>query len=131
MTKLERYFKALADATRLRIINLLMRGEMCVCDIQFVLGAAQPNISRHLSYLKNAGLVLGRRDGYRIFYRLADLRDETRDMLFGFLREVYSKDAKLTADKKRLKAVIQAGACALSERPPSVVGHRRTATNGR
>ena len=72
MKELEQYFKALADANRLRILNLLLHGELCVCDIQFVLEASQPNVSRHLAYLKNSGLVLDRRDGFRIFYRLAD-----------------------------------------------------------
>ena len=63
MKELEQYFKALGDNNRLRIINLLLHGELCVCDIQFVLENSQPNVSRHLSYLKNSGMVLDRRDG--------------------------------------------------------------------
>jgi hypothetical protein len=62
MKELEQYFKALGDANRLRILNLLLHGELCVCDIQFVLAASQPNVSRHLAYLKNSGLVIDRRD---------------------------------------------------------------------
>ena len=115
MKTLERYFKALADATRLRILNLLLHGEMCVCDIQLVLGTAQPNVSRHLSYLKNAGLVLDRRAGYRIFYRLADPAESTRKRLYRFLQEVYTKEDTLAADRKRLQAVTEAGACTLPE----------------
>jgi ArsR family transcriptional regulator len=58
MKELEQYFKALGDNNRLRIINLLLHGELCVCDIQYVLENSQPNVSRHLSYLKNSGMVL-------------------------------------------------------------------------
>ena len=85
MIDLERLFKGLADKSRLRIINLLMHGELCGCDIQYVLRASQPNVSRHLTYLKHAGLVLDRRDGYRIFYRLADHKQGTKKLLFEFL----------------------------------------------
>ena len=57
MRELEQYFKALGDNNRLRIINLLLHGELCVCDIQYVLENSQPNVSRHLAYLKNSGMV--------------------------------------------------------------------------
>jgi ArsR family transcriptional regulator len=60
--ELEGYFKALADVNRLRIVNLLFYGELCGCDIQVVLETSQPNASRHLTYLKHAGLVRDRRD---------------------------------------------------------------------
>lgn len=66
------YFKGLADRNRLRIIGLLMHGELCGCDIQYVLEISQPNVSRHLTYLKNSGLVNDRRAGYRVFYALAE-----------------------------------------------------------
>ena len=70
MKELEQTFKALADATRLRTLNLLLHGELCVCDIQFVLDSPQPNVSRHLTYLKNAGLVEHLREGSRSYYSL-------------------------------------------------------------
>ena len=57
MKELEQYFKALADRNRLRI-KPAAAWRLCVCDIQFVLEASQPNVSRHLAYLKNSGLVL-------------------------------------------------------------------------
>ena len=50
-------FRAFADPTRLRILNLLVEGEVCVCDLCGVLGEIQPKISRHLAYLRRAGLV--------------------------------------------------------------------------
>src|SRR5450755_3102987 len=89
MKELEQYFKALGDNSRLRIINLLLHGELCVCDIQYVLKTSQPNVSRHLSYLKNSGMVLDRRDGYRIYYRLTDPWKATKGLLYDFLREVF------------------------------------------
>ena len=75
LSLLETLFKALADATRLRILALLQAGEICVCDIHGSLGLPQPTVSRHLAYLRKAGLVLGRKDGLWVHYRLATLPD--------------------------------------------------------
>lgn len=118
LKELEHHFKALADVTRLRILNLLLHGELCVCDIQHVLDATQPNVSRHLAYLRNAGLVRDRRDGYRIFYRLADRKDITKQRIYRFLREMCAGGEQFEADKSQLQAVIKAGACTLSEWKP-------------
>src|SRR5688572_11446497 len=74
-TRLETLFKALADRTRLRILGLLAAGEVCVCDIHESLGLPQPTTSRHLAYLRKAGLVSGRKQGLWVHYRLADLPD--------------------------------------------------------
>ncbi|OGR04917.1 MAG: ArsR family transcriptional regulator [Deltaproteobacteria bacterium RIFOXYD12_FULL_50_9] len=63
-------FKALADETRLRIMALLANGELCVCDLMAVLNLPQSTVSRHLSYLKNTGWVLDRRQGTWMHYRL-------------------------------------------------------------
>ncbi|HYL86818.1 MAG TPA: metalloregulator ArsR/SmtB family transcription factor [Candidatus Angelobacter sp.] len=123
MKELEQYFKALGDTNRLRILNLLLHGELCVCDIQYVLEATQPNVSRHLSYLKNSGLVLDRRDGYRIFYRLADPKQGTKKRLFEFLQDAYKNEEQLQVDRKRLKEAIEAGSCTLGEwKPYSAIG---------
>jgi ArsR family transcriptional regulator len=72
---LETLFKALADRTRLRILGLLAAGEVCVCHIHDSLGEPQPKISRHLAYLRRAGLVSGRKDGLWVHYRLAGIDD--------------------------------------------------------
>ena len=64
-------FRAFADRTRLRILNLLRPGELCVCDLVRVLGAPQPTVSRHLAYLRRAGLVTARREGLWSHYALA------------------------------------------------------------
>lgn len=65
-------FRALADQSRLRIVCLLLEGELCVCDLTAVLEMPQPTISRHMSTLKLAGLVNDRRAGKWVHYRLGD-----------------------------------------------------------
>ena len=115
MTELEKYCKGIADINRLRILNLLERGELCGCDIQYVLESPQPNVSRHLQYLKNAGLVLDRRDGYRVYYRLATPFTGVRKNLFEFLHLAFRGEEPFRGDAKRLKEAIREGACTLSE----------------
>lgn len=73
--QLETLFKALADGTRLRILRLLMAGEVCVCDIHDTLKIPQAKASRHLAYLRRAGLVTTRREGLWVHYRLAKSAD--------------------------------------------------------
>jgi ArsR family transcriptional regulator, arsenate/arsenite/antimonite-responsive transcriptional repressor len=75
LTAVEDLFRALADATRLRILALLIGGEICVCEIHGTLRLPQPTVSRHLAYLRRAGLVATRRQGLWIHYRLAQLDD--------------------------------------------------------
>lgn len=66
------FFRALADETRLRCLCLIVRqGELCVCELTYALGLVQPKISRHLANLRTSGLVLDRRDGLWVYYRLA------------------------------------------------------------
>jgi ArsR family transcriptional regulator len=123
MKELEQYFRAFGDANRLRILNLLLHGELCVCDIQFVLEASQPNVSRHLAYLKNSGLVLDRRDGLRIFYRLAEPKQGAKKKLFEFLQDAYKSEEQLQEDTRRLKEAIQEGSCTVSAwKPYSAIG---------
>jgi ArsR family transcriptional regulator, arsenate/arsenite/antimonite-responsive transcriptional repressor len=75
LSQLETLFKALADSTRLRILGLLLTGEVCVCHIHDSLRITQPKASRHLAYLRRAGLVDTRRQGLWIYYRLSDSSD--------------------------------------------------------
>jgi ArsR family transcriptional regulator len=75
ITSMERLFQALADGTRLRILGLLLGGEVCVCDIHQSLRIPQPKASRHLAYLRRAGLVAARREGLWMHYRLAETAD--------------------------------------------------------
>jgi len=75
LDSMETLFKALADSTRLRILGLLLTGEVCVCDIHESLKIPQPKASRHLAYLRRAGLVETRREGLWIHYRLGTFTD--------------------------------------------------------
>ena len=69
--KPDRLFKALSDKTRLRILNLLRAGELCVCDLVSVLNVPQPKVSRHLAYLRKVGLVTVRKESVWCYYQLA------------------------------------------------------------
>ena len=69
-------FRTLADPTRLRLLNLIADREICVCYLVEILRMSQPKVSRHLAYLRRAGLVAWRRDGKWMHYRLAAPKDE-------------------------------------------------------
>ena len=121
------YFKGLADPTRLRMLNLLIQGELCGCDIQYVLDLSQSNVSRHLNYLKRVGLVEDRREGYRVFFKIADSSEKSRALLLDYLRHVFTKDAVFAKDRKGLKAAILEGACTVSEDWVAAGSQRRRA----
>ena len=96
-----------------------------MCDIQYVLGASQPNVSRHLTYLRNSGVVLDRRDGPRMFYRLVQPNEGYEKALFGFLREAFQSSEALVEDLQTLKTAIAHGSCTVSEwRPYSALARR-------
>src|SRR5947199_10707477 len=96
---MERLFHALADSTRLRILGLLLNGEICVCHIHESLRITQTKASRHLAYLRRAGLVDTRRDGLWIHYRLAVVLDPVQATIVAAVRhalthvDVVHKDA--------------------------------------
>jgi ArsR family transcriptional regulator len=132
MRELEQLFKGLADQTRLRILNLLIHGELCVCDIQYVLESSQPNVSRHLIYLKNSGLVLDRREGARMYYRLAQPNEGLKKLLFTFLRDAFRHSDELAEDSRRLKKAIEGGSCTVGEwRPYSALVRPKSVTSPR
>lgn len=108
MKRLEHMFKALADPTRLRIVNLLLRRELCVCDMQAILGLSQPLLSRHLAYLRHAGMVQDRREGTRVFYSLT-LDDDVGRALREFLRTVFPLFDALGKDLATMKASVSCG----------------------
>ncbi len=72
LAEMENLFTALADKTRLRLLNLMREDEICVCFFVEVLGESQPKISRHLAYLRNAGIVETRRDGKWMHYKIVE-----------------------------------------------------------
>ncbi len=71
-------FEALADETRIRILNLLAEGELCVCDLMRVLKEPQSKMSRHLAYLRRSGLVESKRGGLWMYYKLSPLGTSVR-----------------------------------------------------
>ncbi len=109
-------FRAFSDRTRLRILNLLRAGEICVCDIVEVLGASQPLVSRHLAYLRRAGLVVGRKEGLWIHYQLAPARSEVHKSLLTCLQCCSGVMPELARDVKRLKAKGCSARCNDAER---------------
>jgi len=98
----ERFFQALGDNTRLRLLNLMGDQEVCVCYFVEILGQPQPKISRHLAYLRNAGIVSARREGKWMHYRIvtppnmgaAQVLEQTLRWLRG--------DRAMRADRARL-----------------------------
>jgi ArsR family transcriptional regulator len=98
----ELLFKALADRTRLRVINLIGNDEICVCFFVEVLNTNQPKISRHLAYLRRAGLVSTRRDGKWMHYRLVEPPDEHAARIFREVRAWLANDPEMQRDKARL-----------------------------
>lgn len=110
VTAVETVLKALADATRLRLLGLLAAGEVCVCDLHDSLRLPQPKVSRHLAYLRKAGLVETRRTGLWVYYRLA----EGPDPVVRTLRDaVVHALGHLDAPKKDRKRLEKKTGCAV------------------
>jgi ArsR family transcriptional regulator len=109
-------FKALADPTRLRILGLLMGGEVCVYDIHGTLGIPQPKASRHLSYLRRSGLVLARKQGLRVHYQIAPLQDGVMKALMGAVTHCLCHVDLVGKDRQRLDA--KTGRCSPARPSP-------------
>lgn len=101
----ELFFRALADSTRLRIINLIGDQEVCVCFFVEILKTNQPKISRHLAYLRRAGIVSARREGIWMHYRLSAPSDENAARVLQDVREWLAKDDLMQQDSKRLDRI--------------------------
>jgi ArsR family transcriptional regulator len=98
-------FKALADHTRLRLINLIGDDEVCVCFFVEVLKINQPKISRHLAYLRRAGVVTARREGKWIHYRLVEPPDPHAANIFREVRAALPNDPAMKNDRARLEKI--------------------------
>jgi ArsR family transcriptional regulator len=103
LSEMESLFKALADATRLRILGLLLTGEVCVCHIHETLKIPQPKASRHLAYLRRAGLVEARRDGLWMHYRMATLADPIVAAIGDTVRHTLAHMDVVRRDAERLQ----------------------------
>ena len=95
-------FRAFSDRTRLRILNMLRGGELCVCDIVDVLGVPQPKVSRHLAYLRKAGLVSARKDGLWAYYRLTAAKSPFHQKLLECLTCCLQSVPELAGDAERV-----------------------------
>src|SRR5512144_745634 len=104
-------FRALGDRTRLRIVNLLSRGSLCVCDIQRILEQPQSSISRHLALLKSAGLIRDRRDGMRTFYALTTWDTGLARGVLAAIRSHLAVDGAYQQDIVELEALRARGEC--------------------
>jgi ArsR family transcriptional regulator, arsenate/arsenite/antimonite-responsive transcriptional repressor len=105
--QLKAIFRALSDRTRLRILNLLGNGELCVCHIVAVLDVPQPTASRHLSYLRKAGLVVARKERLWSYYRLAPACCKSQDILMQCLAQYFREEKGFANDHRRLQARIR------------------------
>ena len=103
LTMMETVFQALGDATRLRILGLLLTGEVCVCHIHESLLVSQPKASRHLAYLRRAGLVDTRRQGLRVYYRLSASADPVIGTIRGVVTHALGHVAIIRSDARRLQ----------------------------
>jgi ArsR family transcriptional regulator len=102
-------FRALSDRTRLRILNLLQGGELCVCHIVTVLNVPQPTASRHLAYLRKTGLVVARKEGLWSYYRLAPASSKSHAMLLECLSQCFQEEGIFAKDSERLQAKVRPG----------------------
>ncbi len=102
---IEFLFKALADRTRLRLISLIGDTEVCVCFFVVVLKSSQPKISRHLAYLRRAGIVTTRREGKWMHYRLSEPPDEHAARIFREVRASLAEHPEFQTDRQKLAAV--------------------------
>ena len=95
-------FKALADPVRLRLLNLLADGEVCVCHLHQALELPQSTVSRHLAYLRKCGLVLGRKEGLWVHYRLAKPAGELHRQLAACVATCARESDVLRRDRDKL-----------------------------
>lgn len=108
---MSRLFKALGDETRLRIVALLSHGELCVCHVEVALGLSQPNASRQLAILRNAGVVDSRREGSWVHYGLVPQEDPDRQDVLRCLTRSFGKRDVLARDVRRLLKIKGPGSC--------------------
>ncbi len=111
MEQLAQFFKALSDETRLRIMMLLMQGELCVCDVMLVLDEPQSKVSRHLAYLKHSGLTNSKRAGVWMHYCLKQPGDDVYRAQLDFLKGQLSHLPQFRMDREKLAELKRQGGC--------------------
>ncbi len=123
---MEMLFRALADRTRLRLLNLMSDGELCVCYLVDVLETNQPKISRHLAYLRRAGIVSARREGKWMHYRILTPHAPYAAQVLADTQAWLSQDKEMQRDRQRLMMV-----CCAPLLPVQLQGAPRPAFAGR
>jgi len=116
----ELFFRALADRTRLRLLNLMRTEEVCVCFFVEILKTNQPKISRHLAYLRRAGIVGVRREGQWMHYRLVEPSDAAAARVLSEVLSWLANDQEMQRDRERLVKV-----CCAPQLPVSIQGAPR------
>jgi len=106
-------FSAFGDITRLRLINALLDGEACVCHLSDTLNVAQPNVSRHLSALRRAGLVRTRRSGKWAYYSIVPAQTGLPLSVLNHVRSMRSEATELQKDVQRLREIRAGSNCDL------------------
>jgi ArsR family transcriptional regulator, arsenate/arsenite/antimonite-responsive transcriptional repressor len=119
----ELFFRALADRTRLRLLNLIGADEVCVCFFVEILKTNQPKISRHLAYLRRAGVVDARRDGPWMHYRIIQPADEAAAKVLQETMSWLANDPEMQRDRQRLVKI-----CCAPQLPVSIQGAPRPAS---
>ncbi len=118
LQQVDRVLKALADPTRLRIVGLLQNGEVCVCHIHDSLKIPQPKASRHLAYLRRAGVVDAEKRGLWVYYRLAAQASPVAQTLLDTARHCVTHLPTSTRDVHRLER--ETGCCASPSAAPGL-----------
>lgn len=109
LVQMSELLKACSDQTRLRLLNLLAtEGEICVCHLVDVLGTNQPKVSRHLAYLKRAGLVSDRKDSLWVYYRLSESLAQHATRLIECVNSCCAGSSEVQEDVIRLREVKEA-----------------------
>lgn len=110
-TQVNLIFRAFSDRTRLRILHLLLGGELCVGDLVRVLRVPQPKASRHLAYLRRAGLVTARKNGLWSHYSLAPAKSAFHRHLVKCLRSCFGDVPELSQDQLGVTKLRKSGGC--------------------
>jgi ArsR family transcriptional regulator len=118
----ELFFRALADRTRLRLLNLMRADEVCVCFFVEILKTNQPKISRHLAYMRRAGIVGARREGPWMHYRIVEPSDTDAAQVLKDVLSWLANDREMQRDRDRLVKV-----CCAPQLPIRIQGAPRPA----
>jgi ArsR family transcriptional regulator len=112
MKEMVKVFKAVADPNRIRILKMLQLKKMCVCELSAVLGITQPSVSRHLSMLRDAGLVKDERDSQWINYQLCEEKvNKYAPVIMGNIRKWINEDPRVSRDAGMLKTLNREKLC--------------------